>query len=139
MKVDARKPQRSKAELLSMYNEYAANKSLHTHTEWMSILKISPSTFSKWQKDIPPKLPKQSSIDLYEKYKSEPTTTREAISGETFEEIAEELCMSEKDVIDAYRSGMEKIQLMIKNNSTYGSTLRSFLDYQEARIFDTCY
>ena len=49
---------RSRQTLLNFYNEYQANKSSKTKSEWIRYFNISPTTFSKWQKNIPPKVAK---------------------------------------------------------------------------------
>lgn len=50
---------------------------------------------------------------------------------------AEILGMTVEEFRAIYASGMEKIQLMINNDSTFGSTLREYLDQPEKEVMDT--
>ena len=128
---------RSKAELLELYNEYQQDKDLRTNAEWIRYLKLSPSTFSKWQKNIPPKLPKytptKSTTEIYE-----PKTEKNDTSYDlAFAEIAGKLNMDLNQVKQCYETAIQKIKKEIKDKKY--DTLREALSGCEVNVFDTLF
>ena len=128
---------RSKAELLELYNEYQQDKDLRTNAEWIRYLKLSPSTFSKWQKNIPPKLPKytptKNTTEIYE-----PKTEKNDTSYDlAFAEIADKLDMDLNQVKECYQSAMQKIKKEIKDKEY--DTLRQALNECEAGVVDSVF
>ena len=132
MMIDTRRSPRSKAELLDLYQEYKSEPELMSNANWIRHLQLSPSTFRKWQKGIAPKLPMvdPSKRPDYEK----PSVDRYEYQ---FGEIAEELGLEPIEVMKLYASAMEKIQAIIKNDASYGKTVRQWLDYSEAEVMDS--
>ena len=135
---------RSKAELLELYNEYQAEPDKMNFTEWTKYLKISATTFSKWKKGIPPKLPKAKSTSHYNRYKDSILKRAKLDSAEasderydyTIDEIADRLGMTEDEVLSCYKSGMMKINKLIKERNME-KPLREQLDGCEQIVIDT--
>ncbi len=132
MMTDTRRPQRSKSELLDLYQEYQAEPELMSKADWIRHLQLSPSTFNKWQKGIAPKLPGDNAQSRYSHTGKESEDKYEY----KFSEIAEELSIEPKEVMKLYTSAMDKIQMIIKNDASYGKTVRQWLDYSEAEVMD---
>ena len=105
-------------------------------------LDISVSTVTRWSKGKIPLPDANPQDNRYYYMKSigvsveEKLTSQEQILQEdTFD--AQRLNMTLEDYRTVYASAMEKIQLLIKNDSTLGETLRSWLDYPERTVIDS--
>jgi hypothetical protein len=122
---------RTKAELLELYNYYQKHKDEKIPADWIRYLKLSPNTFSKWQKGIAPKLPKKI---LPSKQLTEKNNLAYNLA---FEEIAHKLNMDLNQVKECYSSAMIKIQQEIKSKRY--RTLREALSECEAKTVDSLF
>ena len=138
-----RRARRSNAEINDIYRTYITDREdFDTVSSLAKHLDVSPTVVRKWNSGkipLPDADPKPK--DFYNErarngYVADELTLQEQILQEdTFD--AQELNMTLEEYRSNYASAMQKIHLLIKNDSTLGLTLRDWLDQPEREVIDT--
>ena len=137
-----RRSRRSNAEINEIYRTYiSVREDFNTVSSLAKHLDVSATMITKWNSGsipLPDADPKPK--DFYNSrvrngYTPDELTAAEAkLAADTFD--ADVLGLTLEEYRDAYASGMMKIQMLIKNDSSMNATLRSWLDYDEHSVMD---
>ena len=137
-----RRSRRSNAQINEIYRTYiSVREDFSTAGSLAKHLDVSPTVVKKWnQGKIPLPDANPKSKDFYNQrvkngYTPDEATAAEVkLAADTFDAV--HLGLTLEEYRDAYASGMEKIKMLIKNDSAMGMCLRSWLDQPERDVWD---